>query len=104
MCGMAKPHMVKVLKRMKLKSGKEKVYTTYALRITVYNPQIKAVAPVYMGSVGSKPILPESRALEIVEEFGKRFGFTLDDLRAIRKLEVVPDEDLEPAGGERSSR
>lgn len=103
MPSMAKPHVVRHRKRMKLKSGKEKVYNSYSLRITVYKPEIKAVAPVPLATVGSKPMLSESRAKEIVKKFGKDYGFTLEDLRAIKKLKIVPDDELNGSGGERGT-
>lgn len=101
---MAKPHVVRMRKRVELKSG-SKVYEFWALRITAYDKEIKAVRQVHLRGLGAKPLLSESQAAEIVQEFGDKYGFSLEDLRNVRRLRVVPDEELATIanGGERDS-
>lgn len=100
---MPKPYVAKSSKTMKLKSG-PKTYSSWAVRVTIYDKTIGGVKSVHLVSIGSKPVVTESKAREIAKEFGPKYGFTLADLRAVKRLKIIEDEELEADGGERNSR
>jgi hypothetical protein len=63
-------------------------YEYYVLRESVWDRKAKAVKQRYLAYVGVTPRLTQSKARAIA----KKLGLSLDELRAVRRLKIVPDE------------
>lgn len=100
---MAKPFVAQNLNRTKLKNGETKKYYSYSLRISVYDRETRSVRQEYLRAIGAEPTLTLEEANELVNEFGKQYGFTLDDLYDVRRLEIISDREEQTVGGERDS-
>ncbi len=81
-----------VAKRMvKRKDGSYRIY--YELRANVWEKERGAVRQVYAGYLGSKPIITEAKAKHLAQQISKKLGqkVTLEDLRRVKRLRIVPD-------------
>jgi len=72
--------------RRQTKAGKQ--YPFYVLRENAWDTTVQATRQRYIAYVGVRPILTESKAGSICEAK----GLTLDQLRAVKGLSIVPDE------------
>lgn len=78
--------------RRQTKDGK--IYPFYALRENYWDSQAKATRQRHIIYVGTKPEITESRARELAQRISEKTGrrITVEDLRKVRRLRIVPDE------------
>lgn len=79
------------------KDGKR--YSFLILKENRYDPASQSVGQRYIGYVGQEPTLTESKARSICAAK----NLTLDQLRSVRGLEILPD-DQAPSDGHRTKR
>lgn len=84
--------------RKQLKDGRK--YPFWELRESRYEPKIGAMKPRYIAYIGISKTITESKARSICEAK----GLTLEQLRAVKGLMIVPDDQAAPAGRRRRAK
>ena len=73
-------------------------YPYWTLRRAYWDPDEKRNKQQHLAGIGREPRLTESEARELAERVSAKLGepVTVDDLRQVRRLEIVEDDE-EPA-------
>lgn len=81
------------LAKTKLKNADGAPYDYWTLRRAYWDPEEKRNKQQHLAGIGREPILTEAEARELAERVSQKLGetFTVDDLREVRRLEIVDD-------------
>jgi hypothetical protein len=69
---------------------KKTPWVYYFLRDTQWDPKTKKRRNIYLAYVGVRPVLTLKKARAIA----KKLGVTIDDLRCVRGLTIVSDDNV----------
>ena len=71
-------------------------YFGWVLRGSYWDKELKRTRQIHLSYIGKTRTITESRAREIAEKVSKKLGrpVTVEDLRRVRRLRIVPDEAL----------
>jgi len=74
------------------RKGRRK-YVYYVLRETLWDRKTGTSKQRYLIAVGPKRTITESRARELAQKISKKLdrGVTVEDLKKVKRLRVVPD-------------
>jgi len=76
----------------RLKGGRKQEW--YALRATVWDREHKRPRQIHVAYVGITRVITEDKARELAEKASQKLGrkVTLEELRRVRRLRIVPEE------------
>jgi len=79
----------------------KRVYRYWVLKETLWDAKERRISQRYLISLGPKRTITETQAREIAEKLSQKLGrpVTLEDLRKVKRLRIVPDSDADGQGG-----